>query len=125
MKATFFLPAHPSYFDPALNVTQEEIDRVYQIYDERHSGIISKGRDVKVRHEFVLLREPGKSIQVVFDSAGLGDGRTISEIDKQIGLEQFRRTSNKELQTHVHNITEYVKMLRRGDFDTSGPLRRW
>lgn len=116
MKATFFLPAHPSYFDPSLKVTQQEIDRVYEIYDERHNGVISKGRDLKVKHEFVLLREPGKSVQVVFDSAGIGDGREVSETDKRIGLEQFRRTSNKELEIHVHNISEYVKVLRRGDF---------
>jgi len=118
VKAVFCLPAHPSYFDPKDNFSQEEIERAIQIYDERHNGIISKGRpDLKVKREYLLLREPGKSIQVIFSSAGIGDGREVSAIDKRIGLEQYSRTSNQELQTHVHNIKEYLKMLRLGYFD--------
>ena len=41
-------------------------------YDRRHTGILSKGRpDQPVKIKFLLLREPGRSVTVIFDSSGV------------------------------------------------------
>jgi hypothetical protein len=117
LKAIFCLPAHPSYFAPAQNYTQEEVDSAIHQYDKFTGGIISRGRpDLKVPVEFQLLREPGKVVQVIFNSAGLGDGKAIPGIVKDLSLEQYRTASFEELQIHVNNIKEYLRMGRARRF---------
>jgi hypothetical protein len=79
MKATFFLPAHPSYFDE--EYTQEEIDRAIKIYDRYLGGIIlATWRKPPFEKQFVLLRAPGKSVTVLFETTGYkGDARGIEQ----------------------------------------------
>jgi hypothetical protein len=111
MKAIFYLPAHPSYFND--EYTQAEIDSAIASYDQQTGGFISKGNSrPKVKQEVVLLREPGKSVTVLFDSSGYAEGRQVAEDQKQRGFDQYRLTSAHDLKTHVHNIKEMLKYLR-------------
>ncbi len=112
MKATFYLPAHPSYFDD-VDYTQEQIEAALVRYDRFMGGKLFKGdADMIVKHEYVLLREPGKSIQVIFDSAGMGDDKATG-MAKDHAVAQFLRTSNGTLTRHVQNIREHLKMVQR------------
>lgn len=107
MKAVFYLPAHPSYFDD--EYTQEEIDKALADYDRACGGLISKGNSVlPVKKEVFLLREPGKDPTVVFNSEG------YDEVHKEYGIDQYRGTSDKELRTHINNIKTYLKANRDG-----------
>lgn len=69
MKATIFLPAHPSYFDQ--EYTQEEIDSAIAEYDRIQDGVISKGwisrawPENPMRVKYVLLRKPGKAVTAI------------------------------------------------------------
>ena len=111
MKAIFCLPAHPSYFDD--EYSQEEIEEAIKLYDKQSGGMISAGNPrPKVEQEFRLLREPGKDVTVIFYSSGYGDSKEVPEHTKQHGIDQYRRTSHDDLQTHVHNIKELLKFIR-------------
>jgi hypothetical protein len=113
MKAIFCLPAHPSYFGD--EYTQDEIDTAIKEYDRRHNGLLSKGMpDLKVKVEFLLLREPGRSVGVRFDSSGLGDGQDVAAAIKEHGIDQYRRTSLHDLQTHVGNLKNLLETKRLG-----------
>ncbi len=113
MKAVLCLPAHPSYFDD--QYTQDEIDAAIKEYDRRHGGLITSGRPhLPVKMEFLLLREAGRSITVIFDSSGFGDDRSVPEAHKQHGMEQYRQTSLHELQTHIANIKNLLETKRLG-----------
>jgi hypothetical protein len=106
MKATFYLPAHPSYFDD--EYSQEEVERAIRVLDkvQLNGAILNHSWLKPFDHEFVLLREPGKSVTVVFDSAGYaGDGR---------GVEQYRRSANHDLGIYVHNLMDIMKGIRNG-----------
>jgi hypothetical protein len=105
MKATFYFPAHPAYFDD--KYTQEEIDRAIRILDKiQFGGAILKGTWQKpFEHKFVLLRKPGKSVTVVVDSTGHGDER---------GIDQYRRSSNHDLGIYVHNLKDILNGIRLG-----------
>jgi hypothetical protein len=84
MKATFYLPAHPSYF-PDIDCTQEDIESALVRYDRFMGGKLFKGDAGRlIKHEYVLLRKPGKSIQVVFHSTGMGDGEDVSDEEKPL-----------------------------------------
>ncbi|HEV2393731.1 MAG TPA: hypothetical protein VG146_15365 [Verrucomicrobiae bacterium] len=116
MKAIFCLPAHPSYFEG--HYTQEEIDQAIQDYDRLVGGIIFKGySEPKVRQEFLLLREPGKTVTVIFDSAGYGEGKQVSGDTKARGISQYRETSYRDLQTHVQNLKNTLE-ANRGNFQS-------
>ena len=111
MRAIFCLPAHPSYFDD--DYSQAEIDRAIERYDKETGGMISRGNPhPKIRHEFLLLREPGKAIAVIFHSEGFGDGKRVPEYAKDHAVAQYRSTSSKDLETHVNNIKNLLKYLR-------------
>jgi hypothetical protein len=113
MKASFCIPAHPSYFEDGY--TQEEIDEAIAEYDRRHNGLLSQGMpDLKVKEEFLLLREPGRSVTVIFDSSGYGDGENVPEERKRQGLDQYRRNSLHDLQIHVANLKDLLESKRRG-----------
>jgi hypothetical protein len=115
MKAIFCMPAHPSYFDPAENYTQEEIEAALRRLDAMMGGRLFKGMtDLKVPQEFRFLRVPGQPIQVIFDSAGYGDGKPYDQASKDRGVEQYRGTSHDDLQTHIGNLKECLKMVRQG-----------
>jgi hypothetical protein len=110
MKATFYLPAHPSYF-PDIDCRQDDIESALVRYDRFMGGKLFKGdAEGLIKHEYALLRKPGKSIQVVFHSTGMGDGEDVSDEEKAFAIAQFRRTSDEELRTHVQNIREHLKM---------------
>src|SRR3954471_11332015 len=69
MKATYFLPAHPSYFGD--EYTQEEIEAAYTVYNQQMCGIIFKGTDNPLLvQEFKLLREPGQKVEVIVEDVG-------------------------------------------------------
>ena len=109
MKAIFYLPAHPAYFRD--EYTQAEIDKAIEDYDRSCGGIIFTGNSTpKVKEEFVLLRAPGKSVTVVFDSSGFGDGKAVADYQREHAFDQYRGTSGHALRTHVHNIQEFLKM---------------
>ena len=113
MKAVFCLPAHPSYFGD--EYTQDEIEDAIKEYDRRHNGLLSKGMpDLKVKEEFLLLREPGRSVTVIFDSSLPDDERSVPAGIKEHGVDQYRRTSLHNLQTHVGNIKNLLETKRLG-----------
>ena len=113
MKAIFCLPAHPSYFDD--EYTQEEIDQAIAEHDRSHGGLISNGRlSQPVKVEFLLLREPGRSVTVVFDSSGFGAGQLDPNHAKEHGINQYRQTSLHDLQAHVGNLKNLLETKRQG-----------
>jgi hypothetical protein len=122
MKATFYLPAHPSYFGG--DYTQEEIDAALALYDEQTGGFISKGNPrPKVKQEVILLRDAGKYVSFLFDSTGYGEGKQVADFIKEHGFDQYRATSNHDLQTHVSNIKETLKYLRAQSGSDPSPKR--
>jgi len=112
MKVTFYLPAHPSYFDN--EYTRQEIDEALALYDHQTGGLISKGiAQGNVRREVVQLREPGKEVTFAFDSAGYGDGVTVLPGAKDLAVAQVRFVERYNLKAHVEGITVALKFNRR------------
>jgi hypothetical protein len=79
MTATFFIPAHPCYFNDEFS--QEESDAALGAWDKAFCGILKGQTELPVEHKCVLLREPSKDVTLpkIF--------RTNSH-DLQLGLRQ-------------------------------------
>src|SRR5256885_2072170 len=90
IKAIFCVPAHPAYFDPAENYTQDEIEAALRRLDGMGGRLFKGMTDLKVPEEFRFLRVPGQPIQVIFDSAGYGDGKAYDQASKDRGVKQYR-----------------------------------
>jgi hypothetical protein len=98
MKAIFYLPAHPSYFD--FQYTQQEVDAAIQMFK-----MLSPPYKIgEVPVEFVFLDEPGKSVTMVFDSGGMnGPDRWI---------DNFRHIARDDLPNHVKLIKDLLEAAR-------------
>jgi hypothetical protein len=114
MKVTFCLPAHPWYFDDEF--TQKDIDRALQDMDRQASGIIFKGvrSDPEVKWEFILLREPEKSITVVLDnSLTRGQPGEIPNERGEQSADQYRLISNQNLISYVETLKAILRRNRQ------------
>jgi hypothetical protein len=94
---TFFLPAHPSYFQR--RYTQEQIDNAIRSYRLLSDRFCEGGSPFDCR--YVFLREPGKSVSVRFDSSELG---ASPHFPKQLRLDKARKILGDELNRMVANL---------------------
>ena len=95
MKATFYLPGHPSYFDG--QYSQEEVDaaivtlkRFYLLHDVGEVPI-----------EFVFLKEPGKSVAMKLDSS-----------DPDFSVEAFREMTQDIIPRRVSFLNSLLRTQR-------------
>jgi hypothetical protein len=110
MKATYFLPAHPSYFGD--EYTQEEIEAAYTVYNQQMRGIIFKGTDNPLLvQEFKLLREPGNNPQVIVENVGL-PGVELPKPEKQLLREHAKTLSERWLRLHIEYLGYALKRNR-------------
>ena len=105
MKAIFYLPAHPSYFD--FECTQEQIERAVGLLKRMTGGAVSgSNRFTKADQEYVLLRQPGKSVTVVVESSVRGcDDR---------GVELYLEASIELHQITVATLTKVLQDICNG-----------
>ena len=110
MKATFYLPAHPSYFDG--HYTQTEIEQGIKDLDWFYGGVIFKGDQLpQLKEEFLLLREPGQAVAVHFDGSGSEHTTPIADEEKQAVSSECRQMCN----TRLRNIITTMKALMEGN----------
>ena len=96
MKATFFLPGHPTYFDG--QCSQEEVDAA--IATMKRLFLTHDVGEVPV--EFVLLTEPGKSVAMKLES---------SDPDFSVGT--FREMTTDILPRRVNLLKSLLQNARK------------
>jgi hypothetical protein len=113
MRATYFLPAHASYFDG--EYSQEEIETAIKRLDIVIGGRIFKGDASRpMKEEFVLLREPGKAVMVMFDFAGNERFDSLAAPLRDDTVNQYRHTSENALKSHLQSIKTFLEAGRDG-----------
>lgn len=106
MKATFFLPAHPSYFQS--DCSQENVDDAL-FKHQFISGFWFTGKRIQAlfEREYVLLTEPERRIEVTFDSTNLippGGGPPVSEAVPR----GYSQLADLEFDGHLTNIRGFI-----------------
>lgn len=94
---TFFLPAHPSYFEH--RYSQEQIDTAIDTY--RLVSRRFRDSDSPFDCRYVFLREPGKSVAVRFDSFELGPALLFPQ---QMRVNKAREILDGELNRIIANL---------------------
>ena len=104
MKATFFLPAHPSYFNNEF--TQAEIDAGFADLEREYSSIIAHGYPrARALETFAPLRTTGKAVVVVIRS-GLKVKRKWRR-QSAVKIEKFY------LSESVIRLNDFLRNLKR------------
>ncbi len=101
MKVTYYLPAHPSYFNEGA-YTQDEVDRAISIFKK----LFKPEKLGEIPEEFVYLTQPGKDITAVFCSAGM---KAPNESAEKRWLEFTRKIAFSSLEFRVARIAEFLK----------------
>lgn len=114
MKLTSLIPAHPSYYGNLY--TQEQIDAVIADYDASLNFVISKGHtDSTVPRYFQLVRVPGQTIWVIFDSKdGLAE-KDYSDEGKRKVIDCTLDAETRDLNDMIKRITELLKQAADGE----------
>src|SRR5437016_252629 len=95
MKATVYLPGHPSYFDG--QYSQEEVDAAIAIL--KRFFLIHDVGEVPI--EFVFLSKPGKSVAMKFETS-----------DHDFSLEAFTEMTKDIIPSQVNFLNSLLRRAR-------------